>query len=137
MRELIYDALVEDQVLIDLGFDDDHIMPNYGFEDVPRDKMFLIIRFSEQEIIAAHIGRGPEVVEVWCHMPKEVGNDMVAIREVLTEVKDIIMGLEGQSDSRYRITAVKFDGMGGDLSDPGYNTYTKNLAFRVLSHPVG
>lgn len=137
MREMIYDALVNDQGLADLGFDEDHIMPNYGFDDVPRDKMFLIIRYAEQEIVATHIGRGPEIVEFWAHLPQEVGNDMVSVREALRVVKDIITSLEGQSDGSWRISAVKFDGMGSDLSDPGYNTFTKNLSFRILSHPVG
>lgn len=136
MRELLYDALVSDQELYDMGFDEDHVLPNYGFDSVPRDKMFLIIRYSEQEIISTNIGRGPQVVEIWAHRPQELGGDILPIRDALAVVKEIVMGLENQQDDKYRISAVKFDGQGADLNDPGYNTYAKNLAFRILSHPV-
>jgi len=137
MRELIYQALVSDQSLIDRGFDSGHIFPNYGFSQIPRDKMSLVIRYSDQDISASHIGRGAESVEVWVHQPKEIGNDMVVLRDTLLDVKEVIMSLELQSGFGYRITSVKFEGFGSDLSDPGYNTLTKKMAFRILSHPVG
>lgn len=137
MREIIYQELINDGELADMGFSEANVFPNYGWETLPRDKVFLIIRFAEQEIISGHIGRGPEVVEVWAHMPKEFGSDIASLRDTLLVVKDIVLGLEGAKGYGYEITSVGFDGLGGDLSDPGYNTFTKNISFRILSHPVG
>lgn len=138
MREIIFEALSNDSVLFaDYGIDLDHVFPNYAVETTPRDNCFIIIRYEEQDLVRPAIGRGPHIVTIWVHNPKELGTDVVILQEVLEEVKAIMVGLSGESDGKYEITDVRFTGMGGDLSDPGYNTFTKNAGFEVLYHRVG
>ena len=138
MREIIFDALAHDADLFDdFGIDEDHVFPNYAIDKTPRDNMFLIIRYEEQDLTNFAIGRGANILTIWAHRPKELGADMTMVRDLLEEVRVILLGLVGQTDSSWRMTDVRFTGYGGDLSDPGYNTFTKNAAFEVLCHRIG
>lgn len=136
MREIIYQALVSDAALNSLGYNESNIFPNYAFDGTsPRDTMFLIIRFGEQNIKAAQ--RGPVLVEIWVHRPEEMGADFDAIQKLGEEVRDCILPLVSETGGGYRITDVRFNGFGGDFKDIGYNTFTKRMGFEILSHPLG
>ena len=137
MRELIYQALINDAALNELELNESNIFPNFSMKQAPRQTRFLIIRFEEQAIKNRKLGRGPEVVTIWCHQPEEMGTDFSKIRDILLVVKAAVLACRDEQGYGHYITDVKFNGMGGDHRDPGYNSFTKNIGFEILSHPVG
>lgn len=137
MREIIMNALTNDEYLGALGFDENSVFPNWGMYDVPRDRRFLIVRFEEQDIRSPAVARGPHIITVWVHQPEEISTDFAAIRDILDEVKGCLLACVDETAFGYRISSVKFSGYGGDFKDPGYNTLTKNAGFEILAHRVG
>lgn len=138
MREIVYQALINDVALNERGLDESTIFPNYALENTgPRTSMFLIIRFLEQRIKSPAAQRGPKIVEIWVHRPEELGADLGLVEDLAVEVRDCILPLENESGWGHQITNVKFNGFGGDFKDVGYNTYTKRIGFEILSHPLG
>ncbi|QGJ91011.1 tail terminator [Gordonia phage Yikes] len=142
MIEALYDLLVNDGDLADEGFDDESIFPNFTIHNEgpitsPRDKMFITVKYGEQAVRSNVMRRGPEVIQFNVHRPVELGPDYRAIRDVLDIIIAIMAEAESFTFQKYRITNTRFMGLGADLRDPGFNTFTKGVGFEILSHRVG
>ncbi len=136
MRSLIYTALAEDAALAD-NFHVGKVLVNNQFTEVPHDRKFLVIKYNNQVLRSRGFGRGPVEVQVWCHVPVELGRDYVNIENTLHEVKIIMFALADEADAEWRITDVRFNGLSGDLHDEGFGTLVKHASFEVLAHRVG
>lgn len=94
------------------------------------DGYFGILRWEEE-------APGPGTVttlSVWIHRSMSKSTDFLPLRAALVRVITImtaavhIVGSNGD-----KMTQCKYEGMGGDFNDQGYQTITKYAAFKVLS----
>ncbi|AOE44828.1 head-to-tail connector protein [Gordonia phage Terapin] len=129
----VYQALTNDPTLQTLcGGTDNFVFPDYAMESAPRDGVFLILRWGAQDVTRA-IRRGPVDLIVWAHQPKEDSTDYTLINRVLNRARDVLEAMPntpGPDD--IRVNDVAFQGNGGNLYDPGFQTITKNSVYRVL-----
>lgn len=132
-REAIYRALYSDTELNNLGIARTEIFPNYVKDETPtRTKRFLILRWEEIQVNRA-VRTGPTVLTVWAHCPTTLSNDFSKLDAILERVKVVLEGLEHfEGTDGKTVTNVIWTGTGGDFKDPGYDTITKNSAFKVL-----
>lgn len=137
-RAAVIDALKGDSVLQnDLGPVD--IYANYEIESSNgpnfRDRMFAVLRFGGKEgKVGTH---GPTDLDVWVHMPEEMGSDFVTIDNVSNRIIEIITGLEQEDGADGQtLTVAKYMSSGGDFTDPGYKTVTRNSTFQLVFRPT-
>ncbi|AHN84034.1 hypothetical protein GJ25_gp023 [Mycobacterium phage Hawkeye] len=134
-RAVILDALRAD---VELGaqMSPENIISNYSKEGRPSNLnpgAFAIIRWGDKTIDPA-VDTGPRDMTVWVHYPEEVSTDFSRVDKILHRVKEVllplaeVMGADGQT-----LVCVDLFGESGDLTDPGFQTITRNVTFRVLS----
>lgn len=132
-RTAVYQALVNDSELNDLGIGEDQVFTNYAMDQSPsRHERFLILRWEESRFTPV-MRKGPQRVTVWAHSPVQLSSDFIDLDKILDRVKVVLTAMEHvDGGDGYIVTHVDFTGSGGDLRDSGYETITKNSAFEVL-----
>lgn len=135
-RALVYSKLAGDSALAVMGME--RVESNWYSDNSPtRSSCFLILRWGEVENPRFDRGNHTVPLTVWAHMPEEVGRDFGGLQRMLDRVKDILTSIELEAGSDgYEVTSIRWQGMSGDLQDPGFKTSTKNALFSVLSHPI-
>ena len=132
-RTAVYQALVSDSDLNDMGIGENQVFTNYSMDASPsRHERFLILRWEESRFTPV-MRKGPQRVTVWAHSPVQFSSDFVELEKILDRVKEVLTAMEHvDGGDGYTVTHVDFTGSGGDLRDNGYETITKNSAFEVL-----
>lgn len=132
----VYQALTADPELNALGIDEDGVFSDYTLESAPRDGRFIIMRWGTQSYRAV-AQTGPTNMVLWVHQAEELGSDFTEINKIHHRVREVLVGMEQVLGvDGVKVTSVEFDGLGGNLRDPGFHTITKNAGYRVLLHPV-
>ncbi|QXO13676.1 tail terminator [Gordonia phage DumpTruck] len=142
MIEVLHDLLVNDAELADLGFDESTIFPNFAIHNegpinTPRHQMFITVKYGEQVVKSNVMRRGPEYITFNVHRPAELGSTYGPIRLVLDVIVGIMQSAEGATFGGYKITHTRYMGLGADLRDPGFNTFTKGVGYEILAQRVG
>lgn len=144
-RDVIWNVITTDTELNALGIDSSAVFPNYANDKRPRDDgPFIILRWENQSYLGAStlggfgsgtgMGRGPRDLTVWAHLPREISSDFTRLDEILDRLDDILSPLEHvDGDDGYTLTCVRATGRGGDSTDDGYSTITRNAGYKVLS----
>ena len=138
-RSVLYQALNADPVLQGLGVVGAY--PNYDLEVSPsRTQPFIIYKLQESKFFGIlrsgndGTGRGPRIVTVTAHVPKEMSTDYTIIDLILDRVAEIFGVLEHEAGTDgYILTNIRHTGNGEDATDPGYDTITRNSAFEMLA----
>lgn len=133
-RHVILRTLREDPVLNGMGISSNHVLMNFGQEDIPhdRDHLFIMVRFGG-ETFSGSIGRGPFTVNVAVHQPLEMGRDLAVVDEAVSRIRTLLPSISQETGVDGTVTAVDLRGTGGDTFDPGYNTLTRDVIFDVLA----
>lgn len=131
-RQAVYAALNLDSELHSLGIPQGNVFPNWSMDGSPtRDALFLILRWEENPIVG--IFSGPRILTVWAHCPRNIATDFAVLDLILRRVKTILTSMEHVAGTDgYTVTTIRATGEGGDLTDPAYDTITRNSAFQVL-----
>jgi hypothetical protein len=136
-RAAVYSALSGSVALNALGVNADNIHANWSLDTPPsRSDPFLVLRWEEQ-ILKGTQKRGPRLLTVWAHIPKQKSTDHADLDPILRAVSDALLPLVHVvgSDS-IAITGVEFRGESPDLDDVGYDTIVRNAAYEVLARAV-
>lgn len=138
-RAAVLDALRADTELMSLVPTGNIIADPQG-EGRPNDvspNNFIVLRWEESVDWNAAVQRGPRLLTVWSHHPREISTDYNDVDKILLRVGIIITSLEdvvGADD--WRVTMIyPAGGWSGDLVDTGYNTVARNAGFKVLTSP--
>lgn len=129
MSGAIYFAISDSQELRDLGVE--NVLSDYEGELISRDSLTVILRWGSQNYQRV-VRTGPRDLDVWVHMPAEMGTDFTMINRALNEITKIIesIGEEPGPDGVSVTEAVKV-GASGNIHDPGFNSFTRNYSYRV------
>lgn len=134
-RTAVFEALIGDEDLNDLGIDEDSVFHNYTLEERPVSHgPFMILRWGDSDR-SPFIGvKSPVRLTIWVHYPIEETNDFSKIDrlfdlcDVTLEKMNGEIGIDG-----YTVTCVRSTGRSGDLKDDGFQTISKNASYEVLS----
>lgn len=136
-RAAIYDALLDDQRLIDLGIDASSLLVNYDGDQRPNDTLFIVITWNPED----NAFSGDDVVQrrfknatIWFHIYREESTDFKRIDDVMDIVDDIysnmihVAGVDGQT-----VTLIETAGRSRDMRDDIYQTICRSGTYRILS----
>lgn len=136
-RAAIYDALLADQRMIDLGIDRDSFLVNYDSEVRPVDRTFIIMGWANDEVGLRGddiFTRKTKIASFWVHILKEDSTDFGRIDAILNILDDIYLpmihvdGQDGQT-----VTCVEFAGRSRDMQDDAYQTICRSTSYRILT----
>lgn len=134
-RAAVYAALRDDPVLTsDFNIGVWNIFGRNTIDVPPnRTDPFVVLQWSSREARPKH-GRGPRILTIWIHIPKQASQDYADIDPILDRIVAIMAGLPGTKGSdEYTVNDVRYTGDSEDLLDIGYDTIVRNAAFEVLS----
>lgn len=144
-RDAIYQAIINDEDLNELGIDATTVFPNYALDQRPTDNgIFLILRWESQPYVGAStlggfgsgtgMGRGARDLTVWAHLSREESSDFTRLDAVLDRLDIILVDMEHVSGSDgYTLTCVRPTGRSSDLRDDGFDTITRNAGYKILA----
>lgn len=128
-RAAIAGAIVNDSQIQMLGYIQSDVYGPNAIDTPSRDRHFMVVRW--EEILQTIKGKGPEVVSIWVHGPKELTRDYGLIDATVTRLKEILMAAEHVSGADgWTLTAASYVGASGDLFDDGYNSLCRWIRFR-------
>lgn len=144
-RAVIYDTLINDSALNELGITEDTVFENYSLDERPKDDgPFIILRWQEETGSFTSLGvislprfegaGPPRRLTIWVHYPVEMGVDFVALDELLDAIDNALLDLfDVEGTDGYILTCVRATGRGGDAKDEGFQTITRDAGYEVLS----
>lgn len=137
-RAVVLDAITTDDRLIELGFDTDNVKPNYDGDQRPSDKMFMVLRWEEDDTGLqgddAQLQHGWRHLTIWVHMYREFSTDFVRIDNVLNILDDVLSGIiDRAGGDGVTVTCVEPEGRSRDLKDDGYQTYCRSATYRIVN----
>lgn len=128
----IYQSLTDDAELQTLCGGTDFVFPDYTMESAPRDQAFVVLRWGGQDITRG-IRRGPVDLTVWANQAREDSTDFTLLNQILKRVQTVLEAIDDAPGADgIRVLDVSFQGNGGNLYDPGFQTIAKNSLYRVL-----
>lgn len=134
-RTAVYNALVTDQTLNDMGIDETTVFVNYSLDKKPSVVgPFVILRWENEE--QAPFGRvqSPRVLTIWVHYPLELGPNFVMVDARLEAIDNVLLAMEHVTGTDGQtVTCVRATGRSGDLKDEAFQTICRNSAYQVLS----
>lgn len=137
-RAAVLQALRQDSVLNAI-VPPENVLTNWSGEGRPNVLSpggFIVLRWESITRAFKRIA-GPRDLTVWGHYPIEKSDDFSHIDEILSRTKDVLCDIEDfAGGDGYTVTCVDYFGESGDLKDPGFQTITRNMTFRVLSRPT-
>jgi len=136
-RAAILDAILTDSQLIDLGFNDSNVLPNYDGDQRPSDKMFMVLRWEENDTGIqgddATLQHGWRNLAIWVHMYREFSTDFDHIDDTLDILDGVLSAIVGVTGADNRtVTCVEPQGRSRDLKDDGYQTYCRSASYRIV-----
>ena len=138
-RAAVYDALLADQRLIDLGFDSDSVLINYDGEQRPTDEMFIVLAWQNEDPGLQGddtFRRNFRNFTIWMHVYREFSTDYGRVDSTLDIIDDIfenmihVPGADGQTVT---LVEVPPGNRSRDMRDDAYQTICRSAAYRVLS----
>lgn len=137
-RDAIYQALLAEQRLIDLGFDVTSILPNYDGDQRPTDTMFMVLSWGDETLGLrgndTEITRTFRPLTIFVHMYRDWSTDFVRIDKVISIIRDILDHMIHRSGGDgYTLTLADFASASRDLRDDTYQTLCRSVSYRILS----
>lgn len=137
-RAAVLQALREDADLNAL-VPPENVLTNWSKEGRPNILSpggFMVLRWEATSRAFKKIA-GPRDLTIWAHWPVEKSTDFTHIDAILNRTKDVLCDIEDTvGGDGYTVTCVDYAGESGDVNDPGFQTITRNMTFRVLSRPT-
>ena len=136
-RAAIYDAILADPNLINLGFDKDSVLVNYNGDQRPTDTMFMVLSWGND----AEGIRGDDVfsvpiksLNIWVHMYRQFSTDFVRIDNIF-DILDCTLGqmIEVNGADGYTLSQAIPGLRSRDLRDDAYQTLCRSSSYRILS----
>lgn len=125
-RAAVFTLLEGDSVLQNLGFGKIYASNSI---DSPDEEKFIVIRWEERTMFVPD--RGPQSLTIWAHTRDRDYGD---IDEVLERVKHLFGEVvQRPGADGWILTQADWVSDSSDLVDNGFNTLTRNSAFRVVS----
>lgn len=136
-RSAVLDAILTEPRLIEAGFDDTNVKPNYDGAQRPSDKMFMVLRWEENntglEGDDGQVQRGSRHLAIWVHMYREFSTDFVRIDDVLNILDDVLASIVGVTGADGRsVTIVEPESRSRDLKDESYQTYCRSATYKIV-----
>jgi|SRR6516162_267972 hypothetical protein len=135
-RAAIYDAILAESLLTDLGFSKDTVLVNYDGDQRPSDTMFMVLSWgNEGEGL-----RGDDIcfipvktLTIWVHVYKQFSTDFVRIDNVFN-ILDAVLGNMIEVDGTDGVTLSQaIPGLRSrDLRDDAYQTICRSSSYRIL-----
>lgn len=135
-RAAVYDTILADQRLIDLGFDKDSVLVNYNGDQRPSDTMFIVLSWgNDTEGL-----RGDDVFFVpiknmtaWVHMYRQFSTDFVRIDSVFNILDNILSNMIEVTGADGVTLSQAIPGLRSrDLRDDAYQTLCRSSSYRIL-----
>jgi hypothetical protein len=135
-RAAVYDTILADQRLIDLGFDKDSVLVNYNGDQRPTDTMFIVLSWgNDTEGL-----RGDDVFFVpiknmtaWVHMYRQFSTDFVRIDSVFNILDNILSNMIEVTGADGVTLSQAIPGLRSrDLRDDAYQTLCRSSSYRIL-----
>lgn len=138
-RATVLDAIRNDSVLQDMGFDADNIKVNYDGDQRPSDQMFMVLRWETTDVELrgddSTMTRGPRHLVIWVHMYKEFSTDFSHIDDTLTRLDTLLTNIIDKPGADGRtVTCIDTEGWSRDLRDTTYETFCRSASYKVLDH---
>jgi hypothetical protein len=135
-RAAIYDAIVNEPLLTDLGFDKSSVLVNYDGDQRPNDTMFMVLTWNQD----SEGLRGDDIcfipvksLTIWVHVYKQFSTDFLRIDNVLN-ILDAVLGSMidvGGTDGVTLSQAIP--GIRSrDLKDDAYQTICRSSSYKIL-----
>ena len=135
-RAAVYDAILADQRLIDLGFDKDSVLVNYNGDQRPTDTMFIVLTWNNE----AEGIRGDDVfnrpvknLTIWVHMYRQFSTDFMRIDNTF-DILDCILGqmIEVDGADGHTLSQAIPGTRSRDLRDDAYQTLCRSSSYRII-----
>ena len=135
-RAAVYDTILADQRLVDLGFDKDSVLVNYNGDQRPTDTMFIVLSWgNDTEGL-----RGDDVFFVpiknmtaWVHMYRQFSTDFVRIDSVFNILDNILSNMIEVTGADGVTLSQAIPGLRSrDLRDDAYQTLCRSSSYRIL-----
>jgi hypothetical protein len=137
-RAAVYDAILADQRLIDLGFDKSSVLVNYDGDQRPTDTMFMVLSWGNETPGV----QGDDVfsiptknLNVWVHMYKQFSTDFVRIDDVLDILDDVLgsmINVDGADG--YTLSQAIPNNRSRDLRDDAYQTLCRSTSYKIIDN---
>jgi hypothetical protein len=133
-RAAVYDTILADQRLIDLGFDSSSILVNYDGNQRPTDTMFMVLHWENENSLNVPFAYAPiKNLIIWVHVYKEFSTDFVRIDDVFCILDNILFNMINV-DGADGITLTLAEPLtkSRDLRDDAYQTICRSASYRIL-----
>lgn len=136
-RAAIYEALLADSRLQELGIDESSLLVNYDGEQRPNDDTFIVLGWSTDEAGMRgddRVTRRFKNLTVWVHIYRDVSTDFGRIDSIMEILDDIILEMVHRPGSDgYTVTCAEEAGRSRDMRDDAYLTICRSVSYRILS----
>lgn len=127
MRELIFQALINDSAMNLLGITD---ASSFAVDvDTPEARPFLQLRWGRNEEGLRQTPVTRRTLVIWVH---DEPGDYAVIDSIIARVKAVLVSLEGQPNGFGHLVAAEWRGDSEDLVDDGHKTITRNTSFELV-----
>jgi hypothetical protein len=138
-RAAVYDAILADPTLTDLGYTADNFKVAYDGEQRPADTMFMVLRWETETVEL----RGDDIFKrtahpcvFWVHMYREWSTDYNHIRDTMDAVDNVLLNMIHVAGADNETVSMVTGGdRSRDLRDDGYQTLCRSVQYSVLSRP--
>lgn len=134
MPSVIYETLVNDAGLNNLGIDSERVFESQSLDSRPvSDGYFITISFEELVISNYAIDRGPRTVTVAVHHSMDVDRDYRPLDQILNRIDQVLLAIENLSgEDKVRVSQIKRQSRSGNMIDEGWKTITRTSSYGVL-----
>lgn len=130
---MVLDAILANEDLQGIGFNDDNVKVNYDGDQRPSDKMFMSLLWG-QKTVDPRIKRGPTDLTIWVHMYKGFSTDYTRIDDVIEVLDDVLTNIIDTAGADGRtVSQIEEGNKSRDSRDSGYETLCRSASYKVFS----